>query len=75
MAIFPFLFCRLCNAYLSANRAGEFLDLLQTDLESATPANIQTIKDKFPRGGAMGLLENNPDLIDKYSKLAHEFVR
>ncbi|TRY73427.1 hypothetical protein TCAL_02200 [Tigriopus californicus] len=66
---------RLCNAYLSASRGGEFLDKLHEQLELATPENIQTIKDKFPRGGAMGLLENYPELIGHYSKLAHKFIQ
>ena len=65
---------RLCNAYLSAGRGAEFLDLLHKELQGATNGNIQTIKDKFPRGGAMGLLESNPELVEGYAKLAEKFV-
>jgi leucine-rich PPR motif-containing protein len=65
---------RLCNAYLSAGKGKEFLFKLQKDLEAANPSNIQAVKDRFPRGGAMGLLENYPHLIDEYSRLAHDFV-
>ena len=35
----------------------------------------QGVKDRFPRGGAMGLLESHPELIEKYSALAHRFVQ
>ena len=65
-------FRRLCNAYLSAGRGGDFLQMLQTDLDSARGGGgIEGVKDRFPRGGAMGLLESHPELIQKYSVLAH----
>ena len=34
----------------------------------------QALKDKFPRGGAMGLLECNPDLAGRYEALARRFA-
>jgi len=69
---------RLCNAYLSAGRGAEFLDLLDKDLEVATKSGdqdrISGVKDKFPRGGAMGLLDTHPELLDRYTSLAHKFA-
>ena len=59
---------RLCNAYLSAGRGGDFLQMLQNDLDSArggVVGDIEGVKDRFPRGGAMGLLESHPELIHK----------
>jgi leucine-rich PPR motif-containing protein len=47
---------------------------LEKEVEEVRPDNAQSVKDKFPRGGAMGLLENNPDLVEKYSKVAHKFI-
>lgn len=39
-----------------------------------TEERVQSLKDKFPRGGAMGLLESNPELVDSYTSLAHKFL-
>lgn len=69
---------RLCNAYLSAGRGQEFLEVLVKDLEVAINSNsgelINIVKDKFPRGGAMGLLDSHPELVDRYSLLATKFA-
>lgn len=73
---------RLCNAYLASGRGGEYLDILTRDLDEvmASPElchdeeRVQSLKDKFPRGGAMGLLESNPDLVDSYTSMAHKFL-
>jgi len=71
---------RLCNAFLSAGRAADYLHLLILELEEALNSNdlddekLQVLKDKFPRGGAMGLLESDPNLIEPYTRLALKFV-
>jgi len=69
---------RLCNAYLSAGRGQEFLEVLVQDLETAINSNngelINIVKDKFPRGGAMGLLDSHPELLDRYTTLANKFA-
>ncbi len=71
---------RLCNAYLSAGQGAQFLRMLEADLDSvllmANPAeeDVQSLKDRFPRGGAMGLLEGNAELVDDYARLAGKFV-
>jgi len=69
---------RLCNAYLSAGRGQEFLEVLVKDLDTAINSNndelINIVKDKFPRGGAMGLLDSHPELLDRYTTLANKFA-
>ena len=46
---------RLCNAFLSAGRAGDYLNLLILELDEAIKSNdlddetLQMLKDKFPR--------------------------
>lgn len=71
---------RLCNAYLAAGRGGDYLDMLKRELDNALTTDsldeekLQGLKDKFPRGGAMGLLESNPHLVDSYTDLALRFV-
>jgi len=67
---------RLCNAYLAAGRGAEFLDLLVRDLAAAVghPDRLAVIQDRFPRGGAMGLLDHHPELLDKFTGLAEQFA-
>merc|ERR1740128_57827 len=58
---------RLCNAYLSAGRGSEFLEVLVQDLalaaRSGDTEELAAVKDRFPRGGAMGLLDSHPELL------------
>ena len=69
---------RLCNAYLSAGRGEEFLDRMVCDLDIAIQAGdrdkLEAVQDRFPRGGAMGLLDNHPDLVGRFSQLATKFA-
>merc|ERR1719220_81523 len=69
---------RLCNAYLSAGRGKEFLEMMIANVDRAThfndPEQVNRIKDQFPRGGAMGLLESYPELLDRYTTLAVKFA-
>jgi len=70
---------RLCNGYLAAGRAEDYLRVLITELDEASAQGIddeklQILKDKFPRGGAMGLLESNPALVVPYTEMALKFV-
>lgn len=70
---------RLCNAYLAAGRGAEYLEALEQELDSVAGRSkddvaVQVLKDKFPRGGAMGLLESDPNLVDQYTRLAHKFL-
>ncbi|CAB4065005.1 unnamed protein product [Lepeophtheirus salmonis] len=50
---------RLCNAYLAAGKGEVFLDCLQKELDCATEETMESVRDKFPRGGAMGCLKVN----------------
>jgi len=74
---------RLCNAYLAAGRGSEYLDMLSEEvddilrsgkLEEIDPSTVQSVKDKFPRGGAMGLLESDPKLVENFTDLAYKFA-
>ena len=69
---------RLCNAYLAAGRGKEFLEMMIANVERAThfndPEQVNRIKDQFPRGGAMGLLDSYPELLDRYTTLAVKFA-
>jgi leucine-rich PPR motif-containing protein, mitochondrial len=70
---------RLCNAYLAAGRGAEYLDALERELDAVAGCSkddekVQILKEKFPRGGAMGLLESDPNLVDQYTRLANKFL-
>ncbi|KAG5883516.1 hypothetical protein JTB14_019285 [Gonioctena quinquepunctata] len=56
---------RLCHANLVAGKADEYLQKLNNDIESATEENLVSLGEQFPRGGAYGILEKNPDLTDQ----------
>ena len=56
--------------FQAAGRGGQYLDSLEKELDLVSNNNsnesneqIQVLKEKFPRGGAMGLLEMNPHLV------------
>ena len=70
---------RLCNGYLAAGRADDYLKVLINELNEASyhgidDEKLQILKEKFPRGGAMGLLESNPALVVPYTEMALKFV-
>merc|ERR1719232_1281328 len=56
----------------------EFLEVLIAELDQAIltkdPEHVNIIKDQFPRGGAMGLLDTYPELLDRYTTLAVKFA-
>lgn len=56
---------RLCHANLVAGKAKEYLNKLEDDVDKANDQDLPTIAEKFPRGGAVGILEKHPELLDK----------
>lgn len=61
---------RLCNAYLAAGRAEEFLDELSSIVESSR--SVEDIRGKFPAGGIMGILQRQKDLMPKVVSIAEK---
>merc|ERR1712130_985681 len=61
-----------------AANGSEFLEVLVQDLalaaRSGDPEKVAAVKDRFPRGGAMGLLDSHPELLDRYTGLAQQFA-
>lgn len=57
---------RLCHAYVESGKSELYLDNLDKELVVATtPEQLQKLNDKFPRGGAIGILQKHPELVDK----------
>lgn len=56
---------RLCHAYIVAGRAEEYLETLVKEIENAKDEHVAILAEKFPRGGAVGILEKCPELSQK----------
>lgn len=55
---------RYCHAYIVAGKAEQFLKQLTNDIEAAkTPEDAAKLSEKFPRGGAVGILDKHPELV------------
>uniref|UniRef100_A0A6B2E5A6 Putative bicoid mrna stability factor n=1 Tax=Phlebotomus kandelakii TaxID=1109342 RepID=A0A6B2E5A6_9DIPT len=66
---------RLCHAYVAAGKAEEYLGKVTKELDAAkTDEARKTLADKFPRGGAQGILEKHPELLEKYDDMARKFI-
>ncbi|GLV39949.1 bicoid stability factor [Carabus blaptoides fortunei] len=66
---------RLCHANIVAGKAGDYLDILMKEIEHARDDQVQILAEKFPRGGAVGILEKCPELTEKYELLAEIYAK
>ncbi|XP_070852405.1 leucine-rich PPR motif-containing protein, mitochondrial [Drosophila suzukii] len=66
---------RFCHANIVAGKAEQFLKHLTTEIDGAkTPEESTKLAAKFPRGGAVGILEKHPELVPQYQSLAEKFA-
>lgn len=57
---------RLCHANIIAGKTEDYLQNLENDIDNAkTEKDLEEIAGKFPRGGAVGILEGSPELAEK----------
>lgn len=57
---------RLCHAYIESGKSEQYLNILEQELDAAkTEEELRALSDKFPRGGAVGVLQKHPELADK----------
>lgn len=55
---------RYCHAYIVAGKVEEFLRQLSQEIEEAkTPEEAAVLAAKFPRGGAVGILDKHPEQV------------
>ncbi|CAH0561344.1 unnamed protein product [Brassicogethes aeneus] len=66
---------RICHANLVAGKAEEYLQHLEKEIDNASEKDVASISEKFPRGGAYGILERNPELIEKYETVAIKYAK
>uniref|UniRef100_A0A1B0ABF4 PROP1-like PPR domain-containing protein n=1 Tax=Glossina pallidipes TaxID=7398 RepID=A0A1B0ABF4_GLOPL len=66
---------RYCNAITAAGKTEEYLKILSDQLANAkTPEEIAKFAAKFPRGGALGMLEKHPEVLPQFEKLAESYA-
>lgn len=66
---------RLCHSFVSNGKVEEYLQRLEKEIDSVkTPEEIAQAEFKFPRGGSIGLLEVNPEVIDRYEGIARKYA-
>lgn len=56
---------RLCHANIVAGKAEEYLETLVKEIENAKDEHVNILAEKFPRGGAVGILEKCPELSER----------
>lgn len=57
---------RLCHAFVTAGKSEQYLDKLEQDIDNAkTDEDRAILAEKFPRGGAVGILEHQPHLAER----------
>lgn len=55
---------RYCHAYIVAGKVEQFLKRLSQEIEAAkTPEEAAVLAAKFPRGGAVGILDKHPEHV------------
>lgn len=57
---------RICHANIVAGKCEQYLKQLEDNLTNAkNDEELKIVQEKFPRGGAIGILELHPELTDK----------
>ncbi|XP_044750099.1 leucine-rich PPR motif-containing protein, mitochondrial [Coccinella septempunctata] len=66
---------RLCHATVVAGKAIEYLEHLDREIDSAnTDEELKYVSEKFPRGGAYGILEHHPELLEQYESVTKKYA-
>lgn len=65
---------RLCHANIISGKAKEYLRQLHEEIENAKDHELDSLTEKFPRGGAIGILTNHPELHKDYEQMAVKYA-
>lgn len=66
---------RCCHANIAAGKSEEYLKKLEIAIDNATTEEqIKDVGEKFPRGGAVGILEAMPESADQFEQLALKYA-
>lgn len=55
---------KLCHAYLVSGQIEQYLQNQEQAIDNASESEASVLGDKFPRGGAFGILEAHPEHVD-----------
>ncbi|GJQ86626.1 hypothetical protein Trydic_g15730 [Trypoxylus dichotomus] len=65
---------RICHANLVSGNSGEYLEQLEKDIDNVKPEDLPLLAERFPRGGAVGILEKHPEYTEKYAAIAKKYA-
>lgn len=67
---------RTCHAYIVAGKSEQYLKELENAIDQAnTDSEIKDVGEKFPRGGAVGILEELPQMCDHFEVIATKYAK
>lgn len=67
---------RTCHAYIVAGKSEQYLKGLEDAIDQAnTESEIKDVGEKFPRGGAVGILEELPQMSDRFEIIATKYAK
>lgn len=55
---------KLCHTYLMSGQIEQYLQNQELAIDNAKESEVSMLADKFPRGGAFGILEAHPEHVD-----------
>lgn len=65
---------RYCHANIVAGKVEDYLKQLENNIVNAkTEEEIKEAGEKFPRGGAVGILETFPEMNERYENIAEKY--
>jgi leucine-rich PPR motif-containing protein len=66
---------RFCHANIVAGKSGDYLKQLEIDIDNAkTTEEIKEVGEKFPRGGAVGILDSLPGSSAHFEQVAGKYA-
>ncbi|XP_017471472.1 PREDICTED: leucine-rich PPR motif-containing protein, mitochondrial isoform X2 [Rhagoletis zephyria] len=66
---------RFCHANIVAGKTDQYLRSLYDQIAAAKTAEVAAkLADQFPRGGALGILQQNPESLSLFEKIAEKFA-
>lgn len=66
---------RYCHSFVSQGKVEDYLTRLENEVENIkTEEDIKQAEFRFPRGGAIGLLEASPNTVDRFEALSKKYA-
>ena len=66
---------RMCHSYVAGGKAEAYMQKLESIIDEATTEEqIKKADEEFPRGGSIGIIEDNPEYVEKFQKVAEKYA-